>query len=92
MAAAPGHQPRHVRVGDLGDQPGPAEALDDPREVTLGVVGAGMVLPDLVPVAVGHVIKFERRVRALYLLHALLGALPVPALDGFRFASCLAAR
>ena len=56
MAAAPSHKPGNVIVGDLAQQLGRAEVLDQALNITPGVSRSRVVLADLLPVAARHVV------------------------------------
>jgi hypothetical protein len=60
MPASPRNQLDHVVVGDLGEQLVLAEELNQERQPMLGTVRSGVILPDLLPVALGHVVEAQR--------------------------------
>ena len=60
MSAPPCDQLGNIVVGDVGDELVLAEELDQVAELPLCVVGAGMVLADLLPVAAGDIIEAQR--------------------------------
>jgi hypothetical protein len=60
MPSAPCHQLGHVGIVDIGQPFILAEKLDEQCEAMLSVVGVGKVLPNLLPIAFGHVIEPQR--------------------------------
>src|SRR5262249_1595141 len=59
-AAPPGHEARHVVVGNFGDELVLAEKVQHEAEVGRDVRRAGEMLRVLLPVAFGHIIELER--------------------------------
>src|SRR5271165_3591211 len=60
MATAPGHKPRYVGVGDLGDQFVLAEILKNVFEPLLGVAFARGMLRNFLPITTGNIIESQR--------------------------------
>src|SRR5262249_61958149 len=60
MIAPPRDQSRHVVARDFGQQLVLAEKLNQQRESMLAVTRPSVVLSDLVPVAIRHVIQAQR--------------------------------
>src|SRR5262245_57497462 len=87
MPASPCDQPRHVVVGDSGQQLVLAEELDQERKLMLGVVGACMVLPGLLPIPIGDVVEAQRGLRRRELAHQLDRLLTLGRLYFFGFAA-----
>jgi hypothetical protein len=76
-----------VIVGDFGDKLGLAEVVDHAGEVAFSIVGAGVMLPDFNPIAVGNMIELERDRRILRLDCVLLSAFALGAFYFLGFAS-----
>jgi hypothetical protein len=83
----PRDQLAQVIVGDFGDQLGLAEVVDHAGEVAFRIVGTGVMLPDLNPIAVGNMIELQRDRRILRLGCVLLSALALGAFYFLGFAS-----
>src|SRR6516225_4027396 len=60
MPAPPRHNSRHVVACDVGQELVLAEELDQECKVMLGIVRARMMLPNLLPIALGHVVEAQR--------------------------------
>src|ERR1700739_4116479 len=86
MPAPPRHQLGDVVAGDVGEELVLAEELDQVTDLPLSVVGTGMMLPDLLPIASGDVIEPERCRCPAGLLNPLLRFLALDSLYRFRFA------
>jgi hypothetical protein len=50
----------HVVVSDFGDQLVRAEIAHQPIDQSVGIVGPGVVLPDVVPITLGDVVEPQR--------------------------------
>jgi|AmaraimetFIIA100_FD_contig_121_290555_length_1614_multi_4_in_0_out_0_3 hypothetical protein len=57
MPPPPRHEERHVVARDLGQELVLAKELNQQRELVLGAIGPGMMLPDLLPVPISDVVE-----------------------------------
>src|SRR5262249_28043879 len=87
VPAPPRYQPRHVVVGDLGDELVLAEKVQHEAEMHPGVRCACEVLRVLLPIAPGHVVELERGAGMLGLRDQRPRPLALDALYRFGFAA-----
>jgi hypothetical protein len=87
VPAPPRHEPRHVVARDLGQELVLAKKLNQQREPVLGAIRPGVMLPDLLPVALGHIVELERGLGRRQLRDQPLRLLALGRLYFFGFAA-----